>query len=58
VQGVLGAVLRDLLAGELDLPVANAAANVARAFAAVAQAGEMEGRLRELEEKAGLRDSG
>jgi hypothetical protein len=50
-------VLRDLLVGKLDPPVANAAANVARAFAAIAQAGEMEVRLRELEEKAGLRDS-
>jgi hypothetical protein len=57
VQGVLGAVLRDLLAGTLDPPVANAAANVARAFAAIAQAGEMEDRLRELEARAGLRES-
>ena len=56
VQGVLGAVLRDLLAGRLDPPVANAAANVARAFAAIAQAGEMEERLRELEARAGLRE--
>ena len=56
VQGVLGAALRDLLAGKLDPPVANAAANVARAFAAIAQAGEMEMRLRQLEEKAGLRN--
>ena len=56
VQGVLGAVLRDLLAGKLDPPVANAAANVARAFAAIAQAGEMEERLRDLEARAGLRE--
>jgi hypothetical protein len=56
VQGVLGAVLRDLLAGKLDPPVANAAANVARAFAAIAQAGEMEDRIRELETRAGLRE--
>jgi hypothetical protein len=56
VQGVLGAVLRDLLAGTLDPPVANAAANVARAFAAIAQAGEMEERLHELEARAGLRE--
>lgn len=57
VQGVLGAVLRDLLAGTLDPPVANAAANVARAFAAIAQAGEMEERLRELEARVGLRET-
>jgi hypothetical protein len=57
VQNVLGAVLRDLLAGTLDPPVANAAATVARAFAAIAQAGEMEERLRELELRAGVRDS-
>jgi hypothetical protein len=57
VQGVLGAVLRDLLAGKLDPPVANAAANVARAFAAIAQAGEIEARIRDLEQQAGLRDS-
>src|SRR5215212_4634152 len=56
VQRVLGAVLRDLLAGKLDPPVANAAANVARAFAAIAQAGEMDERLRELEARAGLRE--
>ena len=56
VQGVLGAVLRDLLAGTVDPPVANAAANVARAFAAIAQAGEMEERLRGLEVRAGVRD--
>jgi hypothetical protein len=57
VQGVLGAVLRDLLGGKLDPSVANAAANVARAFATIAQAGEMEERLRDLEARAGLRDS-
>jgi hypothetical protein len=57
VQGVLGAVLRDLLAGKLDAPVANAAANVARAFVAIAQAGEIEARVRELEQQSGLRDS-
>jgi hypothetical protein len=57
VQGVLGAVLRDLLAGKLDPPVANAAANVARAFAAIVQAGEIEARMRDLEHQAGLRDS-
>src|SRR5215203_3242503 len=57
VQGVLGVVLRDLLAGKLDPPVANAAANVARAFAAIAQAGEIEARVRDLEHQAGLRDS-
>src|SRR5829696_8233346 len=57
VQGVLGAVLRDLLAGKLDPPVASAAANVARAFAAIAQAGEIEARVRELEHQAGIRDS-
>ena len=57
VQGVLGAVMRDLLAGKLDPPVANAAANVARAFAAIAQTGESEARVPELEEQAGLRES-
>ena len=56
VQGVLGAVLRDLLDGKLDPPVANSAAGVARAFAALATAGDLEERLRRLEEKAGLKE--
>jgi hypothetical protein len=56
VQAVLAAVLRDLLAGKLRPPVVNAAANVARAFATIAQAGEMEERLRELEARAGPRE--
>ena len=57
VQAVLGAVLRDLLDGKLDPPVANSAAGVARAFAALATAGDLEERLRKLEEKAGLKES-
>ena len=55
VQGILGAVLRDLLAGDVDPPVANSAAAVARAFAALATAGEMEERIRSLEERLALR---
>lgn len=57
LQGVLGAVIRDLLGGEIDPSVANSAANVARAFASLASVGELEERLRRLEEKAGIRDS-
>jgi hypothetical protein len=56
VQGVLGTVLRNLLAGKLDPPVANAAASVARAFVAVTQAGELDDRVSELETRAGLRE--
>ncbi len=58
VQGVLGAALRDLLAGKLDPPVANAAANVARAFAAIAQAGELAERVERLERASDGRQRG
>jgi len=58
VQAVLGAVLRDLLEGKLDPSVANSAAGVARAFASLASVGELEERLRKLEERAGLRERG
>jgi hypothetical protein len=42
--------------GELDPGPANAMANLARAIATVAQVGELEVRIRELETRAGLRE--
>ncbi len=56
VQGLLSVALKGVLSGRIEPGIANASANVARAIAAVAQAGEMEERLRDLEEAAGLSD--
>ena len=57
VQAVLGKVLRDVTGGRAEPGVANAAANVARAIAAVAQAGELAERVEALE-RAGERRGG
>ena len=54
VQALLCGVLRDVTAGRIEAGVANASASVARAIAAVAQAGDMEDRVAELERAAGL----
>jgi len=56
VQGLLSVALKGVLAGRIEPGIANASANVARAIAAVAQVGELEERLRELEAAAGLSD--
>ena len=49
VRGLLGLVLRDLLAGKLEPSVANAAANVGRAYVAVNEASDLEARIAALE---------
>jgi hypothetical protein len=51
IFGRLETALKDVLAGDLDPRAASAAANVARALVALQQAGEMEARLRALEER-------
>ncbi len=56
VQGLLSFTLKATLAGKVEPGVANAVANVARTMTTVAQAGEMEARIRVLEEAAGLAD--
>ncbi len=56
VQARLVGALAKVEEGTLDPGRAQAMASLARAIVAVAQAGEMEGRLRELEEAAGLSD--
>ncbi len=56
VQGLLSFTLKATLAGRIEPGVANAVANVARTMTTVAQAGEVEERLRELEAVAGLTD--
>ncbi len=58
VQGVLGKVLKDCTGGQIEPGVANAAANVARAIAAVAQAGELEARVERLEAAGDGRQAG
>ena len=54
LQGLLGRTLRDLLAGKAEPGVANAAANLGRAIVAVREATEVEARLAELEQRAGI----
>ncbi len=56
VQGLLSVALKGVLAGRIEPGVANAVANVARTMTTVAEAGELEERIRELEEAAGLTD--
>ncbi len=56
VEAFLSYTLKATLAGKVEPGVANAVANVARTMTTVVQAGEMEGRLRELEAAAGLRE--
>ncbi len=52
VQGLLSVALKGVLAGRIEPGIANASANVARAIAAVAQAGEIEERIAALEAAA------
>jgi len=54
LQGILGAVLRDVVGGRLDPGVATAAATVCRALVALRQTVELEARLVELEARAGI----
>ncbi len=52
VQGLLSVALKGVLTGRIEPGIANASANVARAIAAVAQAGEIEERIAALEAAA------
>ena len=54
VQGLLSKLLKDVTEGRTEPGVASAGASVARAIAAVAQVGDMEERLTELERAAGI----
>ena len=54
VQGMLSAVLEDVIAGEVEPGIATAAATVGRAIASVAQVGDLEQRLLDLEQRAGV----
>ncbi len=54
VQAMLCLTLKAVIAGRLEPVVGNAAASIARAIAAVAQAGDMEDRVAELERAAGI----
>ena len=54
VQGMLSVVLEDVIAGDVEPGIATAAAGVARAIASVAQVGDIEERLAELEQRAGV----
>ena len=55
--GVLSAVLRQTIAGELETGVANAAANISRAMITVREATETEARLDALEEAVEVRST-
>ncbi len=54
VQGLLSVALKGVLAGRIEPGIANASANLARAIAAVAQAGEIEERIAALEAAANI----
>ncbi len=54
LQGVLCVVLRDVIDGKTEPAIGNCAAGLARAIAAVAQAGDLEERITGLEAAAGL----
>lgn len=54
LQGVLSAVLRDVIAGKTEPGIGNCAAGLGRAIAAVAQVAEIEERLTALEAAAQL----
>ncbi len=54
VQGLLSTALREVLAGETEPGIGAAAATLGRAIAAVAQVGDLEERLAELEQRAGV----
>ena len=57
VQAVLCRALRRVECGELEAGPANAMASLARAIAAVAEAGDLEERLSALEQQTGGTDS-
>ncbi len=54
--GLLGLVLKGVIAGRVEPGGGNAAANIARALVSVREASEIEDRLRELEAAAALTD--
>jgi len=56
VQGLLCGVLLDVIDGTTEPGIATAAATVGRAIASVAQVGDLEQRIAELEERAGVAD--
>jgi hypothetical protein len=58
ISGLLGQALRDVLSGKVEAGPANASANIARAIVAVREATTVEGRLSELETRAGLNVGG
>jgi hypothetical protein len=58
VYGALGQALLDVRRGKLDPRVAVAMAGVARAMVGVITAGELEDRVRGLEDKAGMTTTG
>ena len=53
VRGLLGLVLKGVIAGEIEPGVGTAAANIARALNDLARTAEFEGRLAEVERLAG-----
>ncbi len=56
LQGVLSATIAKVLGGQIECGVANSVAGLARALVAVREATEVEARLAELEERAGVAD--
>jgi hypothetical protein len=52
LRGVIGLTIADVRSGTVDPPVGSAVASLARAYIAVAEAGTLEERLRDLEARA------
>jgi hypothetical protein len=55
IDGALCQALQDVLGGNLEPSVANAAANVAKTISQLRTAADIEKRLEELEQRAGIR---
>ncbi len=54
LRGLLGVVLKNVIVGRIEPGVGNAAANLARAMVSIQETQELEARIQQLEERAGL----
>jgi len=54
LQGLVGVTIKRVLTGATEPAIGNSIANLARAYIAVAEAGEIETRLADLEKAAGI----
>lgn len=57
IQGLVGQVLRGVVAGDVEPAIGNCVANLARSLVTVREATELEERIAELEARAGIVDT-